>query len=287
MVVALFVLALAMLLGGLASVVQGIPYVRLEVGWTMVIAGSVAASGGAVVLGLAALLGRLRRIELALRDAPRPAERRDPAPAPIRPEPPTLPPAAPMPASLMPASPMPAAAMPAAPTPPAPAHPPVAAMLGGAGVAGAAALAAGVSDGKPAPGRSEPTFDPPADRLPEPAAPRDDAAAAAAELRLNRAEPEPFELPMPEPAEPAPPPETAPETVPEPGTVPEPEAPPAEEENAIVGTYASGGNTYAMFADGTIEADTPGGKFRFRSLDELKAFIAEGGEGGESRTRPA
>jgi hypothetical protein len=35
-----------------------------------------------------------------------------------------------------------------------------------------------------------------------------------------------------------------------------------------------------MFSDGSIEADTPNGVFRFASLDELKDFIASGGESG-------
>ncbi|SCX98099.1 hypothetical protein [Microvirga guangxiensis] len=52
----------------------------------------------------------------------------------------------------------------------------------------------------------------------------------------------------------------------------------------IIGTYNSGDNTYVMFSDGSIEAQTPGGVFRFQSLDELKAFIASGGEGGSSAT---
>jgi hypothetical protein len=51
-------------------------------------------------------------------------------------------------------------------------------------------------------------------------------------------------------------------------------APPA----TIVGTYNSGGNFYVMYSDGSIEAETPAGKFRFDSLDELKEFIAAGGD---------
>lgn len=57
---------------------------------------------------------------------------------------------------------------------------------------------------------------------------------------------------------------------------------PAEEPRSgvtVVGTYNSGDNTYVMFSDGSIEAQTPSGVFRFQSLDELKAFIASGGEG--------
>ena len=60
------------------------------------------------------------------------------------------------------------------------------------------------------------------------------------------------------------------------------EAPPGAA--TIIGTYNSGDNTYVMFSDGSIEAQTPGGVFRFQSLDELKAFIASGGEGGGPAT---
>jgi hypothetical protein len=50
----------------------------------------------------------------------------------------------------------------------------------------------------------------------------------------------------------------------------------------VIGTYNSGDNKYVMFSDGSIEAQTPGGTFRFQSLDELKEFIAAGGEGNSS-----
>jgi hypothetical protein len=69
----------------------------------------------------------------------------------------------------------------------------------------------------------------------------------------------------------APPPEPAPE-VPPAEAVAEPPPP------TIVGTYNSGGNFYIMYSDGSIEAETPAGKFRFDSLDELKEFIAAGGD---------
>jgi hypothetical protein len=48
----------------------------------------------------------------------------------------------------------------------------------------------------------------------------------------------------------------------------------------VIGTYSSGGNSYVMFSDGSIEAETPDGFHRFHSLDELKDFIASGGEKG-------
>jgi hypothetical protein len=53
----------------------------------------------------------------------------------------------------------------------------------------------------------------------------------------------------------------------------------AEGPPTVVGTYNSGDNKYVMFSDGSIEAETPDGFFRFASLEELKEFIAAGGEG--------
>jgi len=47
---------------------------------------------------------------------------------------------------------------------------------------------------------------------------------------------------------------------------------------SLVGTYESGGNVYTMYSDGSIDAQTPSGNFHVSSLDELKNFIAEGGE---------
>ena len=97
---------------------------------------------------------------------------------------------------------------------------------------------------------------------------------------------------LPEP-EPEPEPELEPEPEPEPLPPEEPEtAQPvyqdeggpeavAEEEPAprsVVGTYESGGNVYTMYSDGSIDARTPSGDYHFASLDELKNFIAEGGE---------
>ncbi|GJE72477.1 hypothetical protein CHKEEEPN_4034 [Methylorubrum podarium] len=73
----------------------------------------------------------------------------------------------------------------------------------------------------------------------------------------------------PEPAAPAPQEPVPPEAEPEPA---------ASEERHAVGSYASGANTYVMFSDGSIEADTPRGRFTFGSLDELKSFVNAGGE---------
>ncbi|MBS7739349.1 MULTISPECIES: hypothetical protein [unclassified Chelatococcus] len=57
----------------------------------------------------------------------------------------------------------------------------------------------------------------------------------------------------------------------------------------VVGTYSAGGNLYVMFSDGSIEAETSRGTYRFRSLDELKAYVAaseEGDEGADAGAPP-
>jgi hypothetical protein len=74
-----------------------------------------------------------------------------------------------------------------------------------------------------------------------------------------------------------------PEPVEEPVVAEEPEpAAPADEgpaeELTVIGTYSSGGNTYVMYSDGSIQAETPTGRYTFASLEELKDFIAGGGE---------
>ena len=71
MVVVLSLLALGMIATGLASLVFGAPIIQNERGWTMVIAGSVGASSGAVLLGIALAaqrLGRIARETVKLRD---------------------------------------------------------------------------------------------------------------------------------------------------------------------------------------------------------------------------
>jgi hypothetical protein len=71
------------------------------------------------------------------------------------------------------------------------------------------------------------------------------------------------------------------DTAPDAGPAPDDEAGAPEGEGGepvVIGTYASGSNNYVMFSDGSIEADTPAGVFRFASLEELKEFIASGGE---------
>ena len=42
----------------------------------------------------------------------------------------------------------------------------------------------------------------------------------------------------------------------------------------LVGRYSAGGTSYNIFSDGSIEAQTGQGDFRFASMSEFKAFVA-------------
>jgi hypothetical protein len=57
----------------------------------------------------------------------------------------------------------------------------------------------------------------------------------------------------------------------------EPPGAPPPAEPAVIGRYTSGNTTYIMFADGSIEAETPTGILRFASLADLKSYV-EGGQ---------
>jgi hypothetical protein len=296
MVVALLLLSLAMIVGGALSAAFGWDIVLNERGWVMVIAGATVATGGALVLALAALAARLGRIrgelaeirdragraEPALPSAPaldpvaaiasgllagaaepgRPPEGGDAAlrlPAFLQPEPPPAPP--------------PETAPPAVPTEPErgtgePLRP---------------------AEPVPEPGLSGPLFDDLA--APERSPGRDDARPAApadeaAERESLAAPPEAGPEERPDEAAAAEPADTVPPDEPAAAAEPEPELA-AAPGRAVIGTYTSGSNRYVMFGDGSIEAETPDGTFRFASLDELKEFIAAGGEDRPDGAGPA
>ena len=44
---------------------------------------------------------------------------------------------------------------------------------------------------------------------------------------------------------------------------------------SIVGRYSAGGATYKIFSDGSIEAETDRGAFKFASMSEFKAHLAD------------
>lgn len=171
MSVVLSLLGLAMIAMGGAAMVFGAQIIQVEKGWTMVIAGSVGATGGALLLGVALAIHRLGRVASQL-------------------------------------------------------------VAFAASLDQVAALAT-ANVGMAAP--------------PDDLAPSAASFAAPQEPAMAEAPPGPYD------------------------------APPAP---SVVGRYTSGGNAYVMFADGSVQADTPSGQHRFRSLDELRAFVAAGGERG-------
>jgi hypothetical protein len=275
MIAALFALAAAMVIGGSAAVIQGFPYVRLESGLAMVIAGSVAASSGAVLFGLGVLALAFRRVERAVGQVPAPRAREAAAAS--------APGAADEGRSRLP---------PVLPAAPAFLVPPVV----------------------------EPPFDPDRSRIdpkpePQPEGLPELALLAAEADKPDTSLPKPSKPPRVEPDLRVPPPlaaqDPAPQTKPDaksPGVIapeddlfaapeassgveeeppalrssldPAPAPAPKPATRTVVGRYASGGNTYVMFEDGSIEAETPQGRFTFASLDELKAFVDGGGESG-------
>lgn len=205
--------------------------------------------------------------------------------------------------------------------PPAPGVPAAGAMAASAAAAAGAAVAGGLADQllqrtrrkmeddeREAPG-DEPTDEREAASIPaegpEGAEPPPPAAAAPAQVDdddddlLRDVEavmaPPPPAAPAPEPATPAfadmldqtlgetpAAAETAPGGPPAAGeALPSPPG-----ERTLAATYTSGENTYFMYADGTIEAETPIGRFRFFSMDELRNFV-ETGEGGIPLSPPA
>ena len=210
MIVILYLLALAMMATGTAAGVFGAPYVQLERGWTMIIAGSVVASSGAVLLGLSFVAQRIRRVEI---EGARLRERFLPVDA---------------------ASQLPSQAT--------------------RGAVSGPAVATGT--------RSSPSSS--AD-IAGPAASSQEVRAQ--ETALKSQDPEPQDRhSQATPAVAA-------------GMPPAPEATvTASPGTTIAGTYSSGGNDYVMYSDGSIHADTPAGHYRFASLDELKVFVAAGGE---------
>src|SRR4051812_20663991 len=316
MVIALFALSLAMIVGGLFSMIFGWDIVLVERGWTMVIAGSIMAASGALLLGVASILSRLTSIRAELtrlsahvggEPSAAIASRRlsedtsDTVNPPFEirktadPQP-DLPFLAPLPE--IDRDPVPSPAFEGDRF--AQDHP--------------ASLAAEPHRGMSDRGLSD--RDPPDDlaqmKLPDFLLERNRGTSDESEIRDIRTrkddfgdyEPGPFpsEPPAPvaepvasaaAPAEPhpidplGPAVEHAPQDVDdvtakpadalegEPGTT---EAAAPQQPAAIIGTYNSGDNHYVMYSDGSIEAETPQGNFRFGSLDELKEFIASGGE---------
>jgi hypothetical protein len=310
MIIALLALAIAMILGGLLAAFFGWEIVLVERGWTMVIAGSVTAASGALLLGIAAVVSRLKRIEnrlSRLQGGLAEGELSLTTPA--------------------------AGAL---------------AGIGAAGglVAGQAAaddervdesqpvlplfeaedkreredvtvsIAEWPEDREaapviPFPPRTTPISSSPPDEETDLKVPNfllagravdteEESRVAEADIADDERErergdrePKVFDLDRRDESLEAASvfePEAEPEAGGEPAVAEDDEETPREDETpseetspaTVVGTYNSGDNKYVMFSDGSIEAQTPSGVFRFKSLDELKEFIAAGGEGNSS-----
>jgi hypothetical protein len=221
MIVALYGVAIAMVLVGAALAFYGYGIIMVERGWTLVIAGSIIGSSGAVLAGIGHLAERIAGIQRDTGPLRERFGRLDPATLPASPD---------------------AAAAPLAPAPRGPLD------LPGDATGSGSETAAAEPPARPAPESRRP----PVDNAPAP-------VLSDAPLRGSTA------------------------ATPQDASAPDrtPESPrEATGKPTVVGTYDSGGNHYVMFSDGSIEADTPNGVFRFGSLDELKDFIASGGEGG-------
>lgn len=81
---------------------------------------------------------------------------------------------------------------------------------------------------------------------------------------------------------PAPPANVASEAAPAPITPPvtaESHDAQATAPREMVGSYASGGVTYFMYGDHSIEAELPEGRFRFASMEELRTYLDTGAGG--------
>ena len=281
MIAALFALAAAMVIGVCAAVIQGFPYVRLESGLAMVIAGSVAASSGAVLFGLGVLTLAFRKVERAI--GRNPTVRAPEADAGSAHEgrsrlPPVLPAA---PAFLVP---------PVVEPPFDPDRPRLDPSLeprvdGPREPVSAPARSPSSPSASPQPASSPSTSSMPVLTKPLRTEPDLPVPAPVARDPVGEARPEAsmppsaiasdddlFAAPEGQPGSKAPPLRSSLDPVPDP--TPKPVT------RTVVGRYASGGNTYVMFEDGSIEAETPRGRFTFASLDELKAFVDGGGESG-------
>ncbi|KAB0265271.1 hypothetical protein [Microvirga brassicacearum] len=300
MIIALYALALAMIVGGLFAAILGWDIVLVERGWTMVISGIIGASSGALLIGITAVVSRLARIQEELARVQLSLE--DEIETVV------------------------------VPTPAAQAR---GRILEDVASAAAGALAGGLFGSRGA-AATEPTAEtrqddtaPLDEQEPDekarqeeaeasaPFEPRPAAAEEQAEPTFARERDDVSEGKVPdflfaeryretvvtevhfperEPSfsdeqPPAEEPAVDHEDVFEPEEEPLVEAAAADESEptepsegpaTVIGTYNSGDNKYVMFSDGSIEAETPQGFFRFGSLDELKEFIAAGGEGNSS-----
>ena len=254
--------------GGLGALYSSIDLIGTERGNALLIVGALALTGGILTTGIALVLVSIRDLRAQLRPA-RALKAEAAQSAPVIDAPVAA--AAPAPEPAPPAKVLAFSTRRAAP--PAPA-----AYLGAAGAAAAGAgliaAAAANSPQEDYPESTEPELEPAVPEAHGPAKKADEGADAA-DLPLESAPSAPAagaphielrgpavdidEASAPEAEDDLPPPPPVPETL----------------EPTVVGRYNAGGANYAMYSDGSIEAETPSGNYRFGSMTELKAFVED------------
>jgi hypothetical protein len=253
--VILLALGLIMTLAGLALVAFGIATNAAALGNTLIVAGMIAIVGGLVLIGLASVIGQLRRIEqaLAVRPLPRALGREPAAAAPDV----HVPFIAPLPAAKTRFEP----GRHASPPPPEPA----------------------IEIPHEADRGQFPPPEPPPEEMPQPA-----TSDRPSEKPSRLSEAQPMSEPIAEknfdtgwPSEPA---AEAPHDVDakrisaieaEPGDQEETAwAPAVADEVQIFKSGVIDGMAYTLYTDGSIEAELAQGTVKFSSIDELRAYLA-------------
>ncbi len=243
---ALLTIGLCVLAGGVLTLVYGIPIKDFSFGNTLIIAGTVAASAGLVLIALAVVVRQLRRIAHGIEALPARGEAIEPA---ISVAPPSFP-----------------SPRPSVPPPPAPSSEPRFEPRPEPRVEPAGPAADDVSPRPAAP----------PNLVPEPVAPTPGNGRARRNLLFvsSRRERERAreraasgdQAPPGAYSELAPPASAPPEPSP-------PAEPAAEPAPTVVKSGSVDGMAYSLYSDGSIEADLAEGRMRFASIAELRAHL--------------
>ena len=277
----IFALGVALALGGAASIVSGVPYTRMEFGWTEVIAGTTALSAGIMTMGLGAVLGALRRIEAGVAENRASTTQSIPDFERRTAEPISSPALAADQVSdeadfadHEPDVPAPSVAE--RDIPPLPTSRSLAERLWSKPISGT-----------PGNGRSQPSVPVEPSRSTDRSSAARPAAFIAERDRDARRQPEFGQLDVAATRSYARPSAAsltrADADTRVPSLIPSPQPPAGEatlgpvstplEVPTVVGRYESGGASYVLFSDGTIEVETEIGTHRFASMEELKTYI--------------
>ena len=265
----IFALGVALALGGAASIVSGVPYIRIESGWTEVIAGTTALSAGIVTLGLGAVLSALRSLEMRLVAGQSSVV--DESSVALRTTKPLLSPLVETGLASDEASIAPSFAAGRDPTLTPPSRPLMGRLKSKLSTMGT------LANERPEPSVNLVAATDPSSPAPSPRRDRDEASALyspegnALDLAPRRSSARPSAatltrgeadvgIPSLIPSQNIAAVETGPGTE-------------TQEAPTVVGRYESGGATYVLFSDGTIEVETEAGTHRFASMEELKAYI--------------